>query len=513
MFLLAAADRPGRRLRRQALQRRHAVGRGARPGGRQAAHGQPVLTLALEGHLPAWIAVLVIARDLLIVAGTLALRLLAGRFRVEPLFLVGKLSTFMQIVLGGAVLAELSVLPGLAPWLQPLLIVTALLVVASAAGLCPGGGADLVLARVAAVTAHGARRQPTPRPRRRRASSCSTCRTRSARSLTDFMPAASNRGGARRRAGLARLAGARLPADRPDRQRQDPPRQDLGAARRAPCPARPRALGARGAAAAAPATPPPAWSTTPRSWPRRRCCSTCATGWSSARGSLLLTARRPVAAWDLRLPDLRSRLLTAWPVRIEPPDDELLGALLVKQFADRQIRVDPEVVAFLVTRRIERSFAAARAVVHALDRASLRARRPITMPLARAVLEELAPSQDPTRERVMDLGISGRRAIVCAASKGLGRACAEALAENGVALVINARGADALEATAAEIRARLACRCRGRRRRHHARKAAPPCSPPARIPTSWSTTPAVRRPATSATGTRRPGWQRCAPTC
>ncbi len=53
----------------------------------------------------------------------------------------------------------------------------------------------------------------------------------------------------------------------------------------------------------------------------------------------------------------------------------------------------------------------------------------------------------------MDLGIRGRRAIVCAASKGLGRACAEALAENGVALVINARGAEALDATAAAIRA------------------------------------------------------------
>ena len=53
----------------------------------------------------------------------------------------------------------------------------------------------------------------------------------------------------------------------------------------------------------------------------------------------------------------------------------------------------------------------------------------------------------------MDLGIRGRRAVVCAASKGLGRACAEALAENGVALVINARSAEALEATAAELRA------------------------------------------------------------
>ena len=53
----------------------------------------------------------------------------------------------------------------------------------------------------------------------------------------------------------------------------------------------------------------------------------------------------------------------------------------------------------------------------------------------------------------MDLGIRGKRAIVCAASKGLGRGCAEALAAEGVALVVNARGAPALEATAAAIRA------------------------------------------------------------
>ena len=52
----------------------------------------------------------------------------------------------------------------------------------------------------------------------------------------------------------------------------------------------------------------------------------------------------------------------------------------------------------------------------------------------------------------MDLGIAGRRAIVCAASKGLGRACAFALAREGVDLVIGARSADVLEATAAEIR-------------------------------------------------------------
>ena len=53
----------------------------------------------------------------------------------------------------------------------------------------------------------------------------------------------------------------------------------------------------------------------------------------------------------------------------------------------------------------------------------------------------------------MDLGIKGRTAIVCASSKGLGRACALSLAREGVNLVITARGKDALEQTAAEIRA------------------------------------------------------------
>src|SRR5512138_581882 len=54
----------------------------------------------------------------------------------------------------------------------------------------------------------------------------------------------------------------------------------------------------------------------------------------------------------------------------------------------------------------------------------------------------------------MDLGIRGRTALVCAASKGLGKGCAAALAREGVDLVVVARGEEALEATAAELRAR-----------------------------------------------------------
>jgi 3-oxoacyl-[acyl-carrier protein] reductase len=52
----------------------------------------------------------------------------------------------------------------------------------------------------------------------------------------------------------------------------------------------------------------------------------------------------------------------------------------------------------------------------------------------------------------MDLGLAGRKALVCAASKGLGKGCALALAREGVELIITARGAEALEATAEEIR-------------------------------------------------------------
>ena len=115
-------------------------------------------------------------------------------------------------------------------------------------------------------------------------------------------------------------------------------------------------------------------------------------------GSLLLTAALPPAAWPLRLPDLRSRLRAAWPVRIEPPDDTLLAALLVKQFADRQLRVEPAVIGYLVP-RLERSFAATREVVDAVDRAALREQRPVTLPLVRSILRDAeGPPEDEEEE-------------------------------------------------------------------------------------------------------------------
>lgn len=110
-------------------------------------------------------------------------------------------------------------------------------------------------------------------------------------------------------------------------------------------------------------------------------------------GHLLITANAAAARWSVRLADLRSRLNALGSVWIERPDQELIAGVLVKQFADRQLRVRPEVIRYLVD-RIERSFAAAHAVVEAVDRAALEGQRAVTVPLARRVLTELMPAEE-----------------------------------------------------------------------------------------------------------------------
>src|SRR5437868_11937749 len=74
-------------------------------------------------------------------------------------------------------------------------------------------------------------------------------------------------------------------------------------------------------------------------------------------------------------------------------------------------------------------------------------------PVRRCGRGRAAPARVAIKESTMDLGIAGKTALVCAASKGLGRGCAEALAAEGVNLVIVARTPDTLEETAEEIRA------------------------------------------------------------
>lgn len=113
------------------------------------------------------------------------------------------------------------------------------------------------------------------------------------------------------------------------------------------------------------------------------------------RGSLLLLSERPPAHWRIALPDLASRLRAAPAVAVAPPDDELLGSIILKQLADRQLHAGPGVVHYLVS-HMERSADAARHVVVALDRRALAERREIDRRLAADVLAELfaSPSEE-----------------------------------------------------------------------------------------------------------------------
>ena len=103
---------------------------------------------------------------------------------------------------------------------------------------------------------------------------------------------------------------------------------------------------------------------------------------------MMITAKSPPSRWGMSLADLSSRLKTATLAEIRPPDDALLAAILVKQFSDRQLSIDSEVVAF-VQARIERSFRALGQLVAIADKMALAQKSRISIPLMRLVLEKL----------------------------------------------------------------------------------------------------------------------------
>jgi chromosomal replication initiation ATPase DnaA len=109
-------------------------------------------------------------------------------------------------------------------------------------------------------------------------------------------------------------------------------------------------------------------------------------------GSLLMTSAHWPGAWQVRTPDLRSRIQAATTVEIAEPDDELLFGVMTKLFADRQISVDPSVIRYIAS-RIERSLASALAIVDRLDKASLARKARITRAFAAAYVREYDAGQ------------------------------------------------------------------------------------------------------------------------
>lgn len=106
---------------------------------------------------------------------------------------------------------------------------------------------------------------------------------------------------------------------------------------------------------------------------------------------LLMTARSWPLSWPIGLEDLKSRLKAATIVEIGEPDDALLGQVLLKLFADRQILVDDKLVDYIVA-RMERSLNAAMTIVERLDRLALARGKKIGRSLAAEVLNDFANS-------------------------------------------------------------------------------------------------------------------------
>lgn len=112
--------------------------------------------------------------------------------------------------------------------------------------------------------------------------------------------------------------------------------------------------------------------------------------WNEAQTSrrpLLIIADKPPPAWEIRLPDLRSRLAATPQMEIGPPDDVLLGQLILKLLGDRGIAAPPELADYLVP-RVERSYISVIMIVDILDRVMLSHHRRMTVPLAKRALEE-----------------------------------------------------------------------------------------------------------------------------
>jgi len=100
---------------------------------------------------------------------------------------------------------------------------------------------------------------------------------------------------------------------------------------------------------------------------------------------LILIANAPPPTWTVKLPDLRSRLAATPVVRIEEPDDILVGQLIEKLCHIRGLAAPPELIRYLVP-RIERSYFGIHRAIDALDELAYAQRQRLTVPLARRAL-------------------------------------------------------------------------------------------------------------------------------
>lgn len=105
-------------------------------------------------------------------------------------------------------------------------------------------------------------------------------------------------------------------------------------------------------------------------------------------GNILFTADVAPARLNFSLPDLRSRMNIVPIYEIEAPDDNMLMALLLKLFGDRQITPSPELLEYLI-KNMQRSFSYARKLVEEIDNISLARKRAISIATAKEAINTL----------------------------------------------------------------------------------------------------------------------------
>ena len=101
---------------------------------------------------------------------------------------------------------------------------------------------------------------------------------------------------------------------------------------------------------------------------------------------LLMTSRKPISEIDLNLEDLKSRLNSILEAKIKEPDDQLMKLLLIKIFNDKQLKINPNIIDFLVS-RLERSYESINLFIEKIDKFSLEKGKKITVPLINDLLK------------------------------------------------------------------------------------------------------------------------------
>ena len=100
---------------------------------------------------------------------------------------------------------------------------------------------------------------------------------------------------------------------------------------------------------------------------------------------LLINSETPLSKINFKLPDLVSRSKNSLQARINPPDDELIFAIILKNFSDRQIKLEKQIIEFIVN-RVERSYSKISEFIYKVDELSLKKKKPINLKTIKEIL-------------------------------------------------------------------------------------------------------------------------------